>query len=129
LQVGPHRPQPEPEPAAEIAPVREKHVVAPGEPLRAWLWEDDGVRAALRDRDIGYLFNLLKHHRISQRTIARMVGMQQAETSEVLADAALGMTRCFCHLCRTGIPRHLMGFSDTAPTVANTPNRSGQAGP
>ena len=66
--------------------------MASGEQLPAWLWDDEGLRTALREHDIGYLFKMLQHHRISQRTIARKVGMQQSEISEILAGAASANT-------------------------------------
>ena len=120
---GPDRPrQPDPGPAHSPTPAPRKQVMASGEQLPAWLWDDDGVRTALREHDIGYLFKMLQHHRISQRTIARKVGMQQSEISEILAGRRVGQYTVLLAICAgLGIPRHLMGLSYGEP-VASPPN-------
>jgi transcriptional regulator with XRE-family HTH domain len=84
--------------------------------------EDEGVRTALRDHDIGHLFKVLQRHRLSQRTIARMIGMQQSDISEILAGRRVGQYTVLLAICvGLGIPRHLMGLSYAEPTVRPVP--------
>jgi transcriptional regulator with XRE-family HTH domain len=117
---GPDRPcQPAAEPAGEPTPAPGKALVAPDQPLPDWLWEGEDVRTALREHDMRYLFKVLQHHRISQRTIARMVGMQQSEISEVLAGRRVRQYQALLRICvGLGISRHLMGLSDAEPPSA-----------
>jgi transcriptional regulator with XRE-family HTH domain len=63
-----------------------------------------------------------QNHQVSQRTIARMVGMQQSEISEILAGRRVRQYDALLRICvGLRIPRHLMGLSDTeAPTGADT---------
>jgi len=121
----PSRPAPrerEAEPAYQSTPTAGKQVAASGDPLPAGLWTGEGIRAALHDHDIGYLFKVLQYHQVSQRTIARIVGMQQSEISEILAGRRVRQYDTLLRICvGLRIPRHLMGLSDTeAPTGADT---------
>ena len=84
--------------------------------MPAGLWTDEGIRAALHNHDIGYLFKVLQYHQVSQRTIARIVGMQQSEISEILAGRRVRQYDALLRICvGLRIPRHLMGLSDTEP--------------
>jgi hypothetical protein len=104
--------EPEAEPACQSTPTAGKEVAAYGDPLPAGLWTDEGMRAALHDHDIAYLFKVLQYHQLSQRTIARIVGMQQAEISEILAGRRVRQYDALLRICvGLRIPRHVMGLS------------------
>jgi transcriptional regulator with XRE-family HTH domain len=110
-----------PEPVYESTRTPKKRFGTPEKPLPASLWDDQSLRAALREHNIGYLFKVLQHHRVSQRTIARMVGMQQSEISEILAGRRVRQYEALLRICLgLRIPRHLMGLSDTEPPAAGT---------
>jgi len=88
------------------------------------------VRTALREHDIGYLFKVLQHQQVSQRAIARMVGMQQSEISEVLAGRRVRQYDALVRICiGLHIPRHLMGLSFNADLLPVSTGTASELGP
>ncbi|MGH3721196.1 MAG: helix-turn-helix domain-containing protein [Pseudonocardiaceae bacterium] len=53
------------------------------QPIDPEFFDDDEVRAALANRDIGTLFRLLQRVGVSQRQIAELTGQSQSEVSEI----------------------------------------------
>lgn len=47
------------------------------------VWEGPSMRAALRNRDVGEIYRLLKRHGVSQRRIGALTGQTQPEVSEI----------------------------------------------
>ncbi|ANN16106.1 hypothetical protein SD37_10960 [Amycolatopsis orientalis] len=81
------------------------------------LWDDPVMRHALRVRDIGAVFALLKRHGVSQRRISSLTGQSQSEVSEIVNGRQV-MAYDVLHRIAAGlgVPRGLMGLAYTPDT-------------
>jgi transcriptional regulator with XRE-family HTH domain len=77
------------------------------------VWNEKAMRIALVIRDIAGIFRLLQEHKISQRTIAELVGMGQSEVSEILKGRRQAQSYdVFVSICEgLGAPRGSMGLA------------------
>ncbi|MGH3831377.1 MAG: helix-turn-helix domain-containing protein [Pseudonocardiaceae bacterium] len=82
-------------------------------------FDEDAVRAALADRDIGRLFCLLRRVGVSQRRIAELTGQSQSEVSEILHGRQVLNVRVLERIADGfGVSRKRLGVSyckDTPP--------------
>ncbi len=81
------------------------------------VWDDPPMRAALRSRDVGAVFVLLKRHGISQRRIAMLTGQSQSEVSDITKGRQVMAYDLLERIAAgLGAPRGLMGLAYTPDT-------------
>lgn len=85
--------------------------------IPAAVWDDPLMRAALRDRDIGGVFVLLRRHGVSQRRISALTGQGQSEVSEICNGRQVMAYDVLARIgAGLGVPPGLMGLAYTPDT-------------
>lgn len=88
-----------------------------GRGIPAAVWDDPPMRAALRSRDIGVVFVLLRRHGISQRRISALTGQGQSEISEICHGRQVMAYDVLARIgAGLGVPPGLMGMAYTPDT-------------
>jgi transcriptional regulator with XRE-family HTH domain len=85
--------------------------------IPAAVWDDPLMRAALRSRDIGGVFVLLRRHGVSQRRISALTGQGQSEISEICNGRQVMAYDVLARIADgLGCPRGLLGMAYTPDT-------------
>ena len=76
------------------------------------VWETEEMRAALKARDIGKVYDLLQRYGVSQRRIAALTGQSQSEISEILAGRRVAGYDVLVRIADgLGMPRGWLGLA------------------
>lgn len=86
-------------------------------PVDSAVWDDPLMRDALRTRDMGAVFVLLRRYGISQRRISTLTGQSQSEVSEICHGRQVMAYEVLGRIADgLGIPRGLLGMAYTLDT-------------